>query len=476
MKTKITLMNVTLNKRLFLFLAFFFILYFILAQHVFSQKQPNIVFFLSDDMSKLDASVYSASKIKTPNMEILAREGMTFQNAFIASPSCAPSRAALLTGLMPSRNGAEANSTYPHEGIQYLIKNLKDAGYEVIGFGKVGHAIVNKLCGFDYYEDVGKREDLTEHLKLYMGSRFSNKPVCAFLGDKRPHVKWINKSTYDPEDVILPPYFINTKETREHWARYCTDITGLDTELGKALNFTKESFGNNYIFMFSSDHGAQWPFAKWNLYDAGINVPLIISWPGKIKASTESLAMISWVDMLPTLLDITGGSYSDTIDGKSFLPVLMGETDKHRDVIYTTHSGDGNMNVYPIRSVRTTKFKYILNLYPEYQHTNHSDLLRKDGAGAYWDSWDSVAKTDKYAAAIIQKYHIRPAEEFYLLSDDPTEQNNLIDDNKYQKEIEELRGMLENWMEEQKDNKKLFSTTPYKASEPLPTKEFFNKK
>lgn len=437
-------------------------------------NQPNIVFFISDDMSKIDAEVYRETEIKTPNMLRLASEGMTFENAFIASPACAPSRAALLTGLMPARNGAEANHTYPHSYIPRLVSNMHTAGYEVVAFGKVAHGKDVEDCGFDYHLKVGKRQDLTGAFKKYMSERNSDKPVCAFLGDHRPHVTWVDKSTYSPEDAGLPDYFIDTKETREHWARYSTDITGLDTELGKALDFAKEEFGDNYVFLFSSDHGSQWPFGKWNLYDVGINVPFIISWPNIIESETRTDALVSWVDILPTFIDIAGGTYSDTLDGKSFLPVLEGKTSDHRDVIYTTNSGDGRMNIYPIRSIRTKEYKYILNLYPENQHTNHSDLLRKDGAGAYWDSWDSLAKIDKEAEAIVHKYHIRPAEEFFVLTKDPTEQNNLIDKKKYKSQITELRRQLEKWMEEQEDSKKLFNK-PYPANEPLPTKEFFLK-
>ncbi|HLR32611.1 MAG TPA: sulfatase-like hydrolase/transferase, partial [Fodinibius sp.] len=256
----------------------------ILSVHcAFAQHQPDIIFYITDDQSQQDASVYGADILKTPNMDRLATMGKTFDQAFIASPSCAPSRAALLTGLMPARNGAEANHTYPDPGIPLLTEKLQESGYQVIAFGKVAHGMMNEKSNFDYYEAVPKRGDLSGRIQEYLEHNPTDKPLCVLVGDKRPHILWTEKMAYDPGDVELPDYFINTKETREHMARYYTDITGIDKELGEVMDLAELRFGDNFIFIFSSDHGSQWPFAKWNLYDAGIRVPLIVAWPDHIQ-------------------------------------------------------------------------------------------------------------------------------------------------------------------------------------------------
>src|SRR5699024_6594216 len=214
--------------------------------------------------------------------------------------------------------------------------------------------------------------------------------------------------------------------------RYYTDITGIDKELGEVMDLAELIFGDNFIFIFSSDHGSQWPFAKWNLYDAGIRVPLIVAWPDHIQEESRTEAMVSWIDIFPTLLDLTGGSIREDIDGRTFAPVVMGKKKLHRKFIFSTHTGDGTYNVYPIRSVRTDRYKYILNLLPDYYHTNHSDLLRNDGRAGYWDSWDRIARKDPEAAEVIRKYYVRPKEEFYDLRRDPTEQQNMIGEERYQ--------------------------------------------
>ena len=443
----------------------FFVILLLSAISVYSQNKPNIVVYLADDQGRSDVSVYGASVVRTPTADKLAKSGMSFDNAFVASPACAPSRAALLTGLMPSKNGAEANHTYPKPGIPVLTHYLQENGYIVAGFGKVAHEKMNAECGFDFYSEP--RGNLFRNVSEYFSKNNPEQPVCLMVGDRRPHVPWTTKIIYNPDDLKLPGYFIDTKETRLHWAEYYSDITGFDDEMGKIYQLAREKFGDNFIFIYSADHGGQWPFGKWNLYDAGIKVPLIVVWPGHVKPDSRTNAMVSWIDILPTVLEITGSKTPDHLDGKSFKNVLEGKSDTHREYIYTTPSGDGKMNVYPIRSVRNEHFKYILNLRPDTYHSNHSDILRKPNAGAYWDSWDEAAKTDPVAAAIIQKYYVRPAEEFYDIQSDPTEQINLIESKDHQAQIIKMRQMLNDWMDEQGDTKKVFQT-PYPITGPRP--------
>ena len=433
--------------------------------NTYAENPPNIVIYLTDDQSQLDASVYGAKVLNTPNLDRLAEKGIVFDNAFVASPACAPSRAALLTGLMPARNGAEPNHSYPKPGTPVLTQELQKEGYQVLAFGKVAHMKMNWECGFDFYHSG--MTGLANHVTNYFDSVKVNEPVCLMVGDRRPHVPWTTKIIYDPNELELPPYFIDTPETRKLWAQYYSDITGADQEMGKIYELARQKFGDNFIFIYTADHGGQWPFGKWNLYDAGIKVPLIVVWPDHIKPKTRTDAMVSWIDILPTLLDMTGSEVPDNLDGKSFKKVLEGKTDQFREYIFTTHSGDGKMNVYPIRSIRDDRFKYILNLYPEYYHSNHSDILRKPNAGGYWDSWDEAAKSDPEAATIVEKYYVRPAEEFYDLKADPTEQQNLIDSEEYRQQIQKMRQLLENWMNGQGDTRALFDT-PYPISGPTP--------
>ncbi len=435
-------------------------------------SKPNIIIYLADDLGWKDVGFNGAKVVKSPNLDKLAKQGMVFEYAFVASPACAPSRAALLTGLMPARNGAEANHTYPKERIGILTKKLQENGYKIYAFGKVAHGKMNNECDWDYYHK--QAINLEQNVKTFFNENDVEGPVCLLVGDRRPHVLWTEKYIYDPNFVDLPPYFIDTKETREHRARYYSDVTGFDKTLGEIIEYTGNILGVNTITIMTSDHGGQWPFGKWNLYDDGIRTPLIVKWPNYIEEGTRTHAMVSWVDILPTILDLTGAVIPENLDGKSFAKILKEKKDEFREAIFTTHSGDGVFNVYPIRSVRTEKFKYIRNLLPDCYHTNHSDLLRKDGAGAYWDSWDEMAKKDLKASQIISKYYQRPAEEFYDLENDPDEQNNLINSNLYEKEINKMRKMLDKWMKEQGDQETVFRE-PYPLEKPKPDKTFIEK-
>src|SRR5436190_15855185 len=146
-------------------------------------SRPHIVVFLADDHGFADSEVYGSKDVRTPNMLRLAVAGMTFTNAFVASPSCAPSRAALLTGLMPARNGAEANHSKPRAELKKLPAYLKELGYEVVAFGKISHYQHTGDYGFDFFAHDKFHEDIAVAAALkWLRARKSMKPLCLFVG------------------------------------------------------------------------------------------------------------------------------------------------------------------------------------------------------------------------------------------------------------------------------------------------------
>ena len=454
-----------------------FLAMFLLASlaHAAQPVRPNLVVFLSDDHSLLDSSVYGSKDVKTPNMERLAQAGMTFERAFVASPSCAPSRAALLTGLMPFRNGAEPNHSKPRPELKKLPAYLRELGYEVVSFGKVSHYQHTADYGFDHWAHDKFHENVAiPNGVKWLRERKSDKPLCIFFGTNWPHVPWpADGEGYEPDKLTVPGTHVDTARTRTARARYYAAIARMDAELGAAFDAANEVLGPNTFFLHTSDHGAQWPFGKWSCYDAGIRTPLIAVWPGKIKAGVRTHAMVSWIDILPTLVDVAGGKAPTGIDGKSFAGVVLGQKSAHRDRVFTTHSGDGRMNVFPTRSVRTADWKYIRNLHPEFYYATHVDLVQANEAGGYFNSWREKAKTDPKAAAILERYHERPAEELYDLRADPHEEKNLAADPKHASRLAELRGQVDAWMKESGDPAKTYGeprllTDPKRAEPPQP--------
>ncbi|WP_157899431.1 sulfatase [Luteitalea pratensis] len=411
-------------------------------------RPPDIVVFISDDHGVLDSTVYGSRDVKTPSMDRLAKAGLTFDRAFVASPSCAPSRAALLTGLMPARNGAEANHSKPRPDLQTLPAYLQALGYEVVAFGKVAHYKYAADYGFDYFAHDTFHDDVAIARGIaWLRQRKPGKPLCILFGTNWPHVPWPEA---DGGDVVtslrLPKSHVDTRQTREMRAKYYAAVSRMDTELGEVYDAARAVLGPDTFFLFSADHGAQWPFAKWTLYDAGIRTPMIAVWPGKVAAAARSDAMVSWVDLLPTLIEVGGGQAPPRLDGRSFAGVLLGRTTTHRDRIFTTHTSDPPMNVYPMRSVRTTDWKYIRNLQPSRTFTTHIDRGKPvDGAG-YFASWRDKAATDPAAAAVVARYHQRPAEELYDLRADPEELQNLASDPRHAGQLRTLRAELDAWM------------------------------
>ena len=436
------------------------------SQPLVAAEKPHVVVFLADDHGQLDSTPYGATDVRTPNMQRLADSGMTFTRAFVASPSCAPSRAALLTGLMPARNGAEANHTFKRDDVASLPEVMRRLGYQTAAFGKVAHGNVDVARhGFDNTN----QQHGAAFVERFLRERDPSRPLCLFVGTNEPHVPWPDLEGYEPASAKLPPTFVDTPETREFRARYYTDVTKADSQLGEIRDLANRHLGaKSTLFIYTSDHGAQWPFGKWNLYDAGIRVPLIAAWEGVIKPGVRTDAMVQWIDLLPTLIEAAGGEVPAGIDGRSFLPVLRGQKTAHRDVIFATHSGDGRMNVYPIRALRTGDWKLILNLHPEFAYTTHIDkALAKDG-GRYWLSWFEKAKTDPASAAIVKRYHERPAVELYDLKDDPFEQHNLAADPAQSARVQELRDQLMAWMRAQGDRQTVFNE-PRLLSDPRST-------
>ncbi|MBM3882727.1 MAG: sulfatase [Verrucomicrobia bacterium] len=416
--------------------------------------KPHIVVFLCDDLGLLDTTPYGATDVRTPNLERLAREGLVFERAFIASPACAPSRAAMLCGLMPARNGAEANHTFARLEIRGWPHYLRELGYDTAAFGKVAHGQDVARWGFTHFD---LKFDL-RRVREWVTQREGTKPLCLFVGTHDPHVPWQQNRDYDVRKVKLPWNFVDTPETREYRADYYTEVTRADTDLGTLYDFVRETLGANTLFLFSSDHGAQWPFGKWNLYDTSIRTPLLAAWPGAIAPGTRTGALVSWVDFTPTLIELAGGTPPPGLDGRSFMGVLLGRTAHHRAAIYTTHSGDGRMNGYPMRALRTDRFKYVRNLFPGYQYTTHIDRSPTETSGLYyWRSWVVAARTNEAAAQIVQRYHQRPAEELYDLLTDPDERHNLALRPDREATLRELREKLDGWMKEQRDRGQLFN-------------------
>ena len=431
-----------------------------LAPSAPAADRPHVVLFISDDHSWHDSGPYGAKDVRTPNLDKLARESMRFDLAFAASPTCTPSRSAIYTGLYPFRNGAHANHSVVRAGVRTWPTYFKDLGYRVVLAGKT-HIGPRASFPFEYLAGSnvmppGKNHVLWTDLDTGAVERLLAKhdrvkqPLCLIVCSHSPHVYWPENDGYDAPKISLPPYLLDTPQTRERRCRYYTDVSWMDRQVGEVDEaLRRHGYAGDTLFACTADQGAQWPFAKWNLYDAGIRAPLLVRWPGKVAAGSSSRALVSHVDLLPTMLEAAGGKAPETIDGRSFLPVLTGKSDRHRDAVFASHTGDGQMNRSPMRCVRTGRYKLIVNLAPQAVYKTHiSEGAGPDGTD-YWNSWLALAEKDAAAAAVIRRYRHRPAEELFDVERDPYEQTNLAGDARHEPVLTELRESLRRWRVEQ---------------------------
>ncbi len=413
-------------------------------------RKPNIVVILSDDHGIEDSGCYGNSVVRTPNIDGLAGEGMKFNMAFTATAMCAPSRSMFYTGLFPHRNGAHPNHSSIRSGVRTLPHYMSELGYATALAGKT-HIKPRASFPFEYI----KLDGVGEYL-----AKVGRQPFCLVIATHDPHGPYKRAKPgegYDPAKVELPPYLVDTPETRQLMTDYYNSVTALDKQVGEHLAIIeKYGLSENTLVIYTGDHGTGFPFAKWTLYDAGLKVPFIVRWPGRTKGGSVSDAMISFVDLLPTFMEAAGGAPPEGLDGRSFLAVLEGKKRDHRELIFATHTNKGIISgsEYPVRAIRTRTHKYIRNLNPNGTFTNvvtHGRDNEEAKAARYWKSWIRLAESDAFAAERVKMYQHRPAEELYDLRTDPYELNNIAGDPAQEELITDLCARLKEWMKQQGD-------------------------
>ncbi len=413
------------------------------------ETPPNILVILGDDHNWYDIGCYGSEQAHTPNMDRLAEEGMRFTHAFTATAMCAPTRQQFYTGLFPVRSGAFPNHSQVKPGTRSVVHYLKDLGYRV---GLAGKRHFGPADSFPF-EMVSKGQVDFDAIREFV-NRDPEQPYCLMVTPHNSHVPWDqgDPSQYPPEALELPPNHVDTPETRKARSRYLAEVTALDDQVGRCQEIVADSGQKeNTLFIFTSEQGSQFPFHKWTCYDGGLRVGFLARWPARIPAGEVTNAMVQYVDMTPTLVDAAGGDPPAGLDGKSFLPVLSGESDEHHQVVYGVHTTRGifdGTDCYPVRSIRTKTHKYIMNL--NHRATFRNVLITKDGAN-YWRSWERKAESDPRAARLVHKYQHRPPEEFYHVAEDPYEMENLADEPEHEAAMDVLRAQLTAWMAQQGD-------------------------
>lgn len=428
--------------------------------------RPNILFILADDWSYPYASIYGDRTIKTPNLDKLAQHGTVFTNAYCASPSCTPSRAAMLTGRYPHNLGEGVNLCGKLEhSIPTYVQILQKEGYSV-AFDRKGWAPGDfRKMGYTQNPagDSARFEPFIDKLP-------KGKPFFFWFGTNDPHRPFDpgdgKKSGIDPQKIHLPAFLPDVPEIRGDVADYLSEVERFDREIGELLA-TLKSAGQleNTIIVVASDNGMPFPHAKANLYDYGTRVPLVISqFSGKESQPKRNDSFVNLIDLMPTFLDWADVKQRPEVDGLSLVPILTGRKTVHRSEVFLERErhclcraeldyGAG----YPMRAIRTKDYLYIRNFRPNRVPAGDESIPNTPSVFGDVDGGPTkVYMMDHRNDALVKPlfalgFAKRPAEELYILKNDPYNLHNQAGVSTYAGVKKELRQRLDNWMRQEND-------------------------
>ncbi|MBE7178027.1 MAG: sulfatase [Mucilaginibacter polytrichastri] len=419
-------------------------------------QKPNIVIIMADDLDSRQLSCYGGQNIRTTNIDALAAEGLQFNRIYASEAMCVPTRASLFTGLYPVRNGAYQNHKPVRPGLKSVAHYLGAQGYRV---GLSGKDHVTKPKSIFPFEIIAGFEPncvaATDDYQLDSIRRFIQQPepYCLFIMSINPHAPWTvgDPSEFDAKKLVLPGHWVDTDSTRARFTHYLAEVRRLDNQVGDVMKMLRETGQDkNTIVIFLGEQGPQFPGGKWTCWDNGQKSSMIVRYPEKAQSGSKTDAMVQYEDITPTLLDIAGGKPVPGLDGKSFLPVILGKSARHRDFAYGIHNNIPEGPRYPMRSVRDGRYKLIVNLEPEREY-RIKFMMNPGSDNPTWRTWQEKAKTDPVAKSRVERIAHHPPLEFYDTDADPYELKNLAKDPKYAAKIRQLRTQLDAWMKQQND-------------------------
>jgi arylsulfatase A-like enzyme len=453
--------------------------------------RPNILFAFADDWGR-QAGAYGDPVVKTPNFDRIAREGVLFQHAYISSPSCTPSRGAVLTGRYHWELKGAANlwSVFPDEFTTYpeiLTDNGYFTGVSGKGWGPGRTATKGRPV-------AGKRFG---NFQQFLKARPDNAPFCYWLGTSDPHRPFKAGSGkaagMDLSKIDVPACFPDSETVRSDIADYYVEVQRFDALVGSALSSLEEAGElDNTIIVMSSDHGMPFPRCKSNLYDTGAQVPLAIRFGSKIKTAGRSVQdFVSLIDLAPTFLQVAGIDVPATMSGRSLWPILESnksgiiEVDRGSVIFgkerHVPSQEKPDMGGYPGRAIRSHEFLLIRNYRPDRWPNGTPDYRNAAIAGTWLGDTDNgptktymVDNRDKdetHRRLYDLSFAKRPAIELYDLKSDPDQLNNVADKPQYADAIARLSRQLDAKLKASGDPRAdgkgdFFDTFPYLGGGP----------
>ncbi len=406
---------------------------------------PNILWLTSEDNSPF-LGCYGDEFATTPNLDKLASEGFLYTHAYANAPVCAPTRNTILTGVYACSGGNQhMRSYYPKSDIvKTYPEYLRAAGYYCTNNVKTDY----NLGEFD---DKAIWDECSN--KAHYKNRPEGKPFFAVFNTTISHEssihKWIPNEDlrHKPEDVTLPPYHPDTPEMRHDWAQYYDKVEDMDAQIGKWLQELDESgLAENTIVFYYGDHGGVVARSKRYVYESGTHIPFIIRIPEKYKylfpakeTGSKVNRLISFVDLVPTLLSIVGIEIPSYLQGKAFLGKQKTEDPEYAFMF----RGRMDERYDMCRSVRDQKYRYIRNYMPYRVYGQHLEYLWRAPSIVSWEQAYLNGECNKTQSIF---WNPKPVEELYDTENDPWEVNNLAENPDYKEILERMRAANKDWV------------------------------
>ena len=430
-----------------------------------TQTRPNIIVLHAHDLGRF-LGCYGVGTLETPNLDRLAAQGIRFSRAQCTSPGCSPARAALFTGHYPHTTGVmgltHARFAWRmRDSVTHLSRHLAEGGYHTAlagivhednpadrerqqqhhGFGEIlarhgerAEALAEKVAEWlrtgrpshrPFYLQCG----FFEPHRLLTGDPETDRDCLPFVDAKVPPP--------DPEEAVeVPGYLEDCAGTRQEMRELQASVRQLDTEVGRILDTLEdEGIAENTLIVFTTDHGLALPRAKSTLYEPGLEVALLMRFPESDKVTPGVRdALVSHIDVVPTVLECAGLPLPEDIPGRSLMPLARGETETHREHLFAEKTFHDSYD--PRRSVCDGRFKLIANL-------SHSPSFADSS-----QAWRPRARPRVPEAPGLA---YTPDFELYDLQADPWEQTNRAEDSGYAEDRDRLIATLGRWMRETED-------------------------
>lgn len=424
-------------------------------------ERPNVLLFTADDMHCQSLESFGGKVAGlTPNLDRFAAEGMRFERAHVNVAICQPSRGVLATGRYGHNSGVLG---FMHTGrdVPTIMETLREAGYRTGILGKVNHSTPKADYRWDFVHDYAELGNGRSPQRYYGYSkeffaqcRESGQPFYFMVNSHDPHRPYHvpgrkygqseePSRTYAPSEVEVPGFVPDLPGVREELSYYQNSTRRCDDTFGRVMQALDESgFRDNTLVVFLSDNGIAIPFAKCNVYLASTRTPWIVRWPGVVKpGAADRQHFISGVDFFPTVLEALGLPTHDGLDGASFLPLLNGEPQEGRDMVFTQIDMKAGGDAVPMRCVQDEHYGYIYNAWSDGRH-----WYRNNNEGMTMKAMNQAAETDRAIAARVKVFRYRAPEELYDLEKDPDCIHNLADSPDHQEVLQKYRETLRAWM------------------------------